>query len=283
MNRIESYTRVIARTLGIRGPFNVQYLVKDGTVYVIELNLRASRSMPYTSKSTGIPLIWIAGKVMLGRRLSDLKVLKKPRMLHVSVKAPMFSFMRLRGADPILGVEMTSTGEVACMDYDFAAAFIKALMASNIRIPAPSEPVFITVKEEDRKDVVRIAKKLISAGYPIYATRGTAEVLERAGIKGVKVFRKVHESPPESENIIKSLMNHEIGLVINTPDIMSRSSIDDSFIIRRTAIEFFIPVITRIETAEALTDALLKRGYGTFIRARPLSEFLAGSRFLDKI
>ena len=283
ISRIEYYTRILANALKIKGPFNIQFLVKDGVVYIIELNLRASRSMPYTSKSTGIPLLWIAGKVMLGKTLLDLRLLKSPKMLHVSVKAPTFSFMRLKGADPVLGVEMTSTGEVACMDYDFASALIKALIASNMRVPKPNQPVLITVRKEDYEKAVSIAKKLSSAGYPIYATKGTAEVLKRSFLDDVKVFKKIHELDDDDEGIIESLSKHEIGMVINTPHVLNRNSIDDNYKIRRTAVEFFIPVITRIETAEALADALIKMGGELRIRPRPLDEYLVGSRFLRYI
>ena len=282
-SRIEYYTRIIANSLKIKGPFNIQFLVKDGVVYIIELNLRASRSMPYTSKSTGIPLLWIAGKVMLGRTLPDLRLLKRPKMLHVSVKAPTFSFMRLKGADPILGVEMTSTGEVACMDYDFASALIKALIASNVKVPEQHKPVLITVRKEDYDKAIEIAKNLSSAGYPIYATKGTAEALRKSLLDEVKVFKKIHEVSDDGENIIESLSKHEIGMVINTPHVLNRNSIDDNYKIRRTAVEFFIPVITRIETAEALADALIKMGGELMIRPRPLDEYLVGSRFLRYI
>jgi len=283
ISRIEYYTRIIANALKIKGPFNIQFLVKDGVVYIIELNLRASRSMPYTSKSTGIPLLWIAGKVMLGKTLLDLRLLKSPKMLHVSVKAPTFSFMRLKGADPVLGVEMTSTGEVACMDYDFASALIKALIASNMKVPKPDQPILITVRKEDYEKAVSIAKKLSSAGYPIYATKGTAEVLKKSFLEDVKVFKKIHELDDNDESIIESLSRHEIGMVINTPHVLNRNSIDDTYKIRRTAVEFFIPVITRIETAEALADALIKMGGELRIRPRPLDEYLLGSRFLRYI
>ena len=283
ISRIEYYTRILANALKIKGPFNIQFLVRDGVVYIIELNLRASRSMPYTSKSTGIPLLWIAGKVMLGRTLPDLKVLKRPKMLHVSVKAPTFSFMRLKGADPILGVEMTSTGEVACMDYDFSGALLKALIASNVKLPDPSKAVLISVRKDNYSRAVEIAKKLSSAGYPIYATKGTASAIKERMLEDVKVLRKIHEVDDDYEGIIESLINHEIGLVINIPDVLNRYSIDDNYKIRRTAVEFFIPVITRIETAEVVADALLKIGHNTFLKARPLKEYLVGSRFLHYI
>jgi len=270
---IEDYTERIARAMVIRGPFNIQFLVKNNTVHIIELNLRASRSMPYTSKAVGIPLIRIAAKVMLGKTLRELNVLKKPPMLHVAVKSPMFSFMRLKGADPVLGVEMTSTGEVACIDYDYAGALIKALVAAGLTVPAPGKPILLTVRDEDQRDAVKMARILQNIGYKVFATRGTAEVLQDAGIKNVKVLRKISE---KKDDIIGRIVKRDIGMVVNTPSVLRRETMDDGYVIRRTATEFLVPVITRIETAMALVKALEENAF-TMIRARSLNEFIASS------
>jgi len=276
ISMINNDTNQIAIALNIKGPLNVQFLVKDGIVYVIECNLRASRSMPYTSKAMGIPLMWLGAKVMLGKTLKELNCLKRPSIVHVAVKAPTFSFMRLKGADPILGVEMTSTGEVCCMDYSFAGAYIKALMASNLKIPKPNKPVLITVREEDREDAVQIARKLKQMGYPLFATKGTAEALSKAGIDDIKVFRKVHEENG-GEDILSYLMTGKIGFVINTTSSMKRINIDDEYAIRRTAVEFLIPVLTRIETAKALIDAIAQNGHDSMIRIFLLGDLLRNS------
>ena len=276
---IQDYAERITQALNIKGPFNIQFLVKEGTVYIIELNLRASRSMPYTSKATGIPLIRVGAKVMLGKTLRELNVLKKPPMMHVAIKAPTFSFMRLRGVDPVLGVEMTSTGEVACIDYDFAGAFIKALMSAGLTIPTPEKPVLLTAKEEDHKNCIKIAEKLHQMGYPIFATEGTAKTLDFAGIRGVKVLRKIREG---RGNILDYLAKSRIGLVINTPTASRRETVDDEYIIRRTASEFNVPVITRIETAEALVNALEQNG-STAIRVQSLNEFLTHSPWAKEV
>lgn len=273
VSKIQVFTNLIARVLNIRGPFNIQFLVKNEDIYVIECNLRASRSMPYTSKATGIPLIWIGAKVMLGKTLRELNCLKRSEMMHVAVKAPTFSFMRLKGVDPVLGVEMTSTGEVACLDYAFAGAYVKALTASGLDLPKPDKPILLTVKEEDKKMVVEIAKKLQRMGYPIFATRGTAQVLRKSGVEPISVFRKVSESK-DGKSILDSLARREIGLVINTPTVVKEYSLDDGFAIRRVATEFFVPVLTRIETAKALVDALVQNGYNPVIHVRPLNEFI---------
>jgi len=199
--------------------------------------------------------------------------------MHVAIKAPTFSFMRLRGVDPVLGVEMTSTGEVACIDYDFAGAFIKALMSAGLTIPTPEKPVLLTAKEEDHKNCIKIAEKLHQMGYPIFATEGTAKTLDFAGIRGVKVLRKIREG---RGNILDYLAKGRIGLVINTPTASRRETVDDEYIIRRTASEFNVPVITRIETAEALVNALEQNG-STAIRVQSLNEFLTHSPWAKEV
>ncbi len=274
--RIQDFTARLGRALNIRGPFNVQYLVKEDEVSVIECNLRASRSAPFTSKATGIPLIWIAAKAMLGKSLRELNVLKPRSLMHVAVKAPTFSFMRLRGADPVLGVEMTSTGEVACIDFSFARAYIKALRASNLAIPPPGRPVLITVRDEDQADAVELAQLFNKMGYPVLATRGTSEALAKAGITGVEVVKKVHEEDDGSE-ILDYLKQGKIGLVVNIPTVGSRESIDDGYVIRRTAVEFLVPVITRMETAKALAQSLEQNGYNVTPRPMVLEDLLKGA------
>ncbi len=279
LSTIEDYTERVAHALAIRGPFNIQFLVKNDLVYIIELNLRASRSMPYTSKGVGVPLIRLAAKVMLNKTLRELHALKKPHLLHVAVKSPMFSFVRLKGADPVLGVEMTSTGEVACIDYSFAGALIKALMASGLTVPTPKEPVLLTVRDEDQIYAVDVARKLRKIGYPIYATKGTAQILQKAKIKDIKVLKKIREG---KGNIVDYIINRKIGMIINTPSVTSRETVDDGYIIRRAATEFLIPVLTRMETAVALTNALEENGFTT-IHARSLNELIANSPWNKEI
>lgn len=149
--------------------------------------------MSYTSKAIGTPLIWLGVKVMIIKSLRELNCLKPPSIVHIGIKAPTFSFMKLKGVDPILGVEMTSTGEVACIDYSFARDYIKALMASNLKIPKPNKPVLITVRDEDREYAVQMAYKLKQMGYQLFATKETVDILSKAGIDNIKNFRKVHE------------------------------------------------------------------------------------------
>ena len=267
---IEEYVGKMARALRIKGPFNVQFLVKNGEVYVIELNLRASRSMPYTSKATGIPLIWAGAKVILGKTLRELNIKKKPAY-HVAVKSPTFSFARLKGADPVLGVEMTSTGEVACIDYDFPSALIKSLMSSGMRLPPAGKKVLVTVRGEDKPRVVRLVETIKKTGYQVAATTGTAHYLREHGVNEVCVFGKLSEGRRE---IINEIASGEIGLIVNTVSYPNVETVTDGFTIRRTAAEFLVPVLTRIETAEAFFKALEREGF-TRLVPRPLEEYLA--------
>ncbi len=270
---IQDSTRRIARALNIKGPFNIQFIVKDDHVYIIECNLRASRSIPYTSKAMGIPLIWIGAKVMLGRTLRSLNCLKKPPMMHVAIKAPTFSFMRLKGADPILGVEMTSTGEVACIDYDFASAYLKALRASNFVLPRQEKPVLIAVRDEDQPHAVEIAAKLQKMGFDVVAPEDTATALTAAGIPHVKAL-KVEPGGDAGNSVLDYLINRQIGLVIHSPPFGDRTDSAEGYLLRRTAVEFLIPVITNIETAKALVYSMEQTGYDSSSRVLLLNDLL---------
>ena len=205
--KIKDYTQKIVSALNIKGPYNIQYLVKDGLVHVIECNLRASRSMPFVSKTRGLNLIELATLAMLGKKFKDLETCGLPPIEHVGVKVPQFSFMRLSGADPVLGVEMLSTGEVACLGENFADAFSKALQSAQFRIPPRGGSVLITVGgEEPKRRVIPLAKALAEMGFKIYATEHTAETLRAAGIGTVTVLRKVRnpKRAPISLIIFKS-------------------------------------------------------------------------------
>ncbi|MGB9841453.1 MAG: carbamoyl-phosphate synthase (glutamine-hydrolyzing) large subunit, partial [Candidatus Bathyarchaeales archaeon] len=272
--KIEECTQKIVKALNIKGPYNIQYLVKDGVVHVIECNLRASRSMPFVSKTRGVNLIELATLAMLGKKI-DLTTL--PPTLHVGVKVPQFSFMRLSGADPVLGVEMLSTGEVACLGENFADAFSKALQAAEFRIPPKGGSVLITVGgEEPKRRVVPIAKAFEEMNFKIYATAHTAEVLQAEGIKNVTVLHKVKEASA-SPNILDYLREQQIDLVINVPMGSKNKSysdvLTDGYIIRRQAVEFNVPVITNLELASALVKVLQQQGNnGTTIRS--LNEYM---------
>jgi len=280
ISTIEDYTMRVSRALGIRGPFNIQFIVKEGKVYILELNLRASRSMPYTSKATGIPLVQIAAKVMLGKTLRDLNCLKKVPMFHTAVKSPTFSFVRLRGADPTLGVEMTSTGEVACFDYDFPVALIKSLVSGGLKIPRPYHPVLITVRKEDHEKAASLAERLQGLNYEIYATEGTADAMIDSGLKDIRVVKKIGEG---EDNVTNFIIEKKPGLVINVPSTRRKTTVTDGYRIRRTATEMMIPVITQMETAEALVSSLEKGGLNNVMRVRSLNEYLSNSPWAREV
>jgi carbamoyl-phosphate synthase large subunit len=272
IDNIKDYTVHIARSLKIQGPFNIQFVAKDNKVYVIELNLRASRSMPYSSKSSGIPIIWAGSKIMLGKTLEELKI-KHRTIYHYSVKSPTFSFSRIEGADPILSVEMSSTGEVACLDYNFSNAILKAFIAAGFKIPNKGSEVLITVCDDDKPKIEKLVKNLDDLGYKIVSTIGTANYLKKLRFK-TSTLKKISEG---SNEILNKIANGDIEAVINTQSPQKRDNkMSDGFIIRRTALEFSTPVFTRIETAEAFIEAL-KRGGFKMLNAKPLEDYLPKS------
>jgi carbamoyl-phosphate synthase large subunit len=274
---IEVATNSIVKALNIHGPFNIQYLVKDDVVNVIECNLRASRSMPFVSKTRGINLIELATLAMLGKKIDDVKLSPMTLAPHVGVKVPQFSFMRLSGADPVLGVEMLSTGEVACLGENFSDAFSKALQSAEFTIPPKDGSVFISVGgDEARKArVVPIAQALAEMGFKIYATAHTAEVLSAHGVNATMLF-KVKEADA-NPNIMDYLQERKIDLVINVPMPNKKNNfsdiITDGYVIRRQAVEFNVPVITNLQLAAALVDVLKQKGKnGNSIRS--LNEYM---------
>lgn len=253
------YATKIAKSLRIKGPFNIQFLYKDGIVYVIECNLRASRSMPFVSKATGVNLISLAALAILNGKIPTL-----PRgdssMTQVCVKAPQFSFMQLDGADPHLGVEMRSTGEVACFGRSFFEALIKALIAVGYKIPKPNGNILITVGGIQLKDrILNLTKELIELNFNVYATEHTAEYLEKKGGLCVKVLNKISE-PERKPNILDYLVEGKLELIINIPStsVLEKfaSMLEDEYQIRRKAVELGVPVLTTYEDAEAFVEGL---------------------------
>ena len=275
--KIEDATNSIVKALNIHGPFNIQYLVKDDVVNVIECNLRASRSMPFVSKTRGINLIELATLAMLGKKIDGVKLSPMTLAPHVGVKVPQFSFMRLSGADPVLGVEMLSTGEVACLGENFSDAFSKALQSAEFTIPPKDGSVFISVggNEERKARVVPIAKALVEMGFKIYATAHTANVLNVHGVNATMVY-KVKEADA-NPNIMDYLQERKIDLVINVPMPNRKNSfsdiLTDGYVIRRQAVEFNVPVITNLQLAAALVEVLKQKGKnGNSIRS--LNEYM---------
>jgi carbamoyl-phosphate synthase large subunit len=256
--KIQQITTRIALAMCIHGPFNIQYLVRGSKIYVIEMNVRSSRSMPYVSKTIGINLIKLAARVIMGGKIPS-HLLKHSIPPFDCIKVPQFSFMRLEGADPILGVEMMSTGEVACIGENFPDALIKSLMAAEFTVPLEKGNVLITVAGyELKKQVVPIALKLAKLGFHIFATPHTADVLMENGIT-VQILNKVND-PRIKPNIMDYILDRRLALVINIPVATNNSTIhqitEDEYFIRRKAIEFNIPVITNLHIAEALLEAL---------------------------
>ena len=277
-NTIEDYTNRIAKELEIKGPFNIQYLVKNGEIYVIECNLRASRSMPYVSKTRGVNLIEVATQLMMGKRLKDLGIVGLPPVKHVSVKVPQFSFMRLSGADPVLGVEMLSTGEVACIGENFVDALSKALLSADFKIPSIGGSILITVGgKELKRQIVPFARQLSQMGFKIYATEHTAEAIVDAGEKDIFVLHKVREVD-KKPNIADYIRQGKIDLVLNIPlSDTSREQEDvlrDEYTIRRLAIEYNVPVLTNLEMASALVKILREEEDDYKFTVRSLNEYM---------
>jgi carbamoyl-phosphate synthase large subunit len=277
LRTVQDYTFKIVKALEIKGPYNIQYLVKNGFTYVIECNLRASRSMPYVSKTRGVNMIELATLAMLGKKFRDVGVTELPAITHVGVKVPQFSFMRLSGADPVLGVEMLSTGEVACLGENFTDALSKAMQSAEFKVPPEGGSVLITVGGKELKEkVVPVGRALRKMGYKIYATEHTAEALRNAGVNNVSVLRKVREVG-QKPNIVDYLKGGKIDMVVNIP--MPNHSgtmaevLKDEYTIRRLAIEFNIPVVTNLELASALTKMLEQRE-GHKFDIRSLNEYM---------
>jgi carbamoyl-phosphate synthase large subunit len=251
--KIRENTRKIARALKIKGPFNIQYLVKNGEIYVIECNLRASRSMPFVSKTIGKNLMEIAADAVMGRNIED----GEGEARKYCVKTPQFSFMRLEGADPVTGVEMVSTGEVACQAESFEEAFLTSLVAAGFNIPKQNDPILISTGE-NKELIIPIAKKLRDLNFKIYATEHTAEALRKNGIN-CDILHKISER--KNPNILDYLINRQIKMVLNIPKIgvESKQILDDGYLIRRKAVEFGIPIITNLQFAETFVNALEKQ------------------------
>lgn len=259
IQRIEINTREIALALKIKGPFNIQYLVKDGEVYVIECNLRSSRSMPFVSKTRGINLMKLASEIIMGKKIPNhLKNL--PYGDFVSIKSPMFSFVRLEKADPILGVEMSSTGECAAIGEDFPDALIKSLGATGMNVPIFGGNILISVGGNRLKQqIVPLARKLTKLGFALFATEDTAVVLKNNHIYSVKLH-KVQE-PDKLPNIKDALESGNIDMVINIPLVDTKQEkfkaiLEADYEIRRLAVDFNVPVIVDLQLAKAIIDAI---------------------------
>ncbi len=240
----------MAKELNVVGLLNIQFAVKDSTVYVLEANPRASRTVPYVSKSIGVPLAKVATRVMLGKTLREMGLVGERKIQHVTVKEAVFPFVKLPGVDPVLGPEMKSTGEVIGIDFDFGKAYYKAELAAGNRISTKGT-VFISVRVEDEARVTRIAKKLYELGFKIVATGGTLKALSKAGIEA-EFVNKISEGSP---NVLDLMLNKNVDLIITTPTA-GKIPYTDGFYIRRYAVDLNIPYITTITGAEAALRAI---------------------------
>ena len=249
---IAEYTRRLARALHVIGMINIQFIVLGDDVYVIEVNPRSSRTVPYISKVTGIPIVPLATKVILGYKLKDMGYEPglQPEAKHYAIKMPVFSFEKIRGADISLGPEMKSTGECLGIAETFNEALYKAFIGAGIRLPKHKNMI-ITVKDEDKQDIIPIARRFEALGYRIYATLGTAKVLKENGIKVIRTNKLEQPAP----NLMDLILGHKIDVVIDTPP-QGIEHQKDGFIIRRNAIETGVNVLTSLDTAEALATSL---------------------------
>jgi len=265
----------LARALEIRGPFNVQFLVKDAGYQIIELNLRASRSLPFLTKATGVPLLREAARALLHRPLERTGLAPLPPD-RWGVKVPQFSFLQLTGADPLLGVEMQSTGEVACFGPTFPDALLKALVATGVRLVPERGTAFLSVGGPRYKaELLPTAQRLAELGYTLTATEDTAAFLAARGLDGVRVLHKVSE-PDRHPNVLETLDRGGIDLMVNVPSSLTQAKLErmleDEYVLRRRAVELGIPLFTSLEAFRAYIDGL------AWLKDHPLTvEALYGS------
>jgi carbamoyl-phosphate synthase large subunit len=265
--RIEEVGRAIARALEITGPFNIQFLAKENQVYVIEANLRASRTFPFISKVTGVNMIALFVDALF---CEDIPALSVPRPTFVAVKAPQFSFSRLTGADPVLHVEMASTGEVACFGEDLEEAYLKAILATGGHIP--QKGIFISLGGDDKKRrFLESARLLATLGLPMYATEKTSRFLREHGIETIMLY-KLHEQ--KEPNILTYFRDHKVDLAINVVDSSIMQEEDDGYTMRRYAIDHNIPLFTKIKQARLFTQAIVEKDLAS-IPIRSWSDYIS--------
>ncbi|MCW2238117.1 carbamoyl-phosphate synthase large subunit [Azospirillum canadense] len=258
----------LARALNVVGLMNVQFAVKDGTVYILEVNPRASRTVPFVAKATGTPIAKIAARIMAGEKLADFK-LNGPTPPHTAVKEAVFPFARFPGVDIVLGPEMKSTGEVMGLDHNFALAFAKSQLGAGVTLPVQGT-VFISVKDRDKASAVQIGQKLHGMGFRLLATTGTAAALREAGVPA-DTINKVVEGQP---HIVDAMINGEVHLVINTTE--GAQALSDSFSLRRTALTYNLPYYTTMAGARAAVEAIAALRNGS-LEVAPLQSYLSGS------
>ena len=249
LETMRNYTRQLAEALKVKGLMNIQFAIKDNIVYVLEVNPRASRTVPFVSKATGVPLAKIASRVMTEKRLSSFKLPAELDVVNFFVKEPVFPFVKFPGVDPILGPEMRSTGEVMGMGKSFGEAFAKACMGAGAMLPL-NGTAFISVNDSDKKNAVRVARRLNDLGFRLVATRGTAAALNDAGVTCERIY-KVNEGRP---NVVDFIKSDEIDLIVNTP--LGKTSFYDEIAIRRAAMQYGVVTFTTLTGASAAASAI---------------------------
>ncbi|HYJ86017.1 MAG TPA: carbamoyl-phosphate synthase large subunit [Pyrinomonadaceae bacterium] len=262
------YTRLLATALSVRGLMNIQFAIKDHRVYVLEVNPRASRTVPFVSKATGVPLARVAALVMAGQPLAGFDLPKDLTVSRFFIKSPVFPFAKFPGVDPILSPEMHSTGEVMGVGETFGEAYGKAMTSAGLSLPRTGR-AFISVNDNDKGQAVILARKLVRLGFELIATLGTAERLREVGLKVESVF-KVNEGRP---NVVDHIKSQEIALIINTP--LGRASHFDEQAIRRAALQYNVPCVTTMTGAQAIVEAISAREDGGPIQVRSLQELHA--------
>jgi len=249
LETMRRYTRMLAKALKVIGLMNVQYAIKDDVVYVLEVNPRASRTVPFVSKATGVPMAKVAARLMVGKKLADFHLTEELQVRNFFIKSPVFPFVKFPGVDTILGPEMKSTGEVMGVSDNFGQAYAKAQMSAGVILPR-SGTAFISVNEHDKKNVIKIADRLQGLGFELIATRGTTAVLSEHGIPVKRVY-KVNEGRPHIVDLIKS---GQVDLILNTP--LGKDSFFDERAIRRAAMQHNIPCITTLSGGAAVASGI---------------------------
>jgi carbamoyl-phosphate synthase large subunit len=249
LDDMRRYTRELALALGVVGLMNIQFAISGDTVYVLEVNPRASRTVPFVSKATGVPLAKIAARLMIGRKLSEFNLPDELQVERFYIKTPVFPFVKFLGVDPILGPEMRSTGEVMGVAEGFGGAFLKAQLGAGTKLPSEGS-VFISVNDQDKRALLELARQLHEMGFKLVATRGTQKRLEAAGVPCEFVY-KVNEGRPNITDLVKS---RQIDLIINTP--LGKTSFYDERAIRRAAMQYSVPCVTTMTGATATVAAI---------------------------
>ena len=272
LDKIRTWTVQLAQALKVIGLMNIQFAVVGAhsynpQVYIIEANPRASRTVPFVSKATGVPLAKLASLVMAGETLESLGLTEEPKLNHIAVKEAVLPFKKFPGTDTILGPEMRSTGEVMGIDSDFGRAFAKAELGAGEELPL-SGTVFVSMSDRDKPLVVPVVKDFIDLGFKVIATDGTRKVLKENGLN-VDLILKLHEGRP---HVLDAIKNHEIQLIVNTPS--GEEARTDARLIRRTALAYKIPIITTIAGARA-TAAAIRSLQSQPLGVKPIQEYIA--------